>query len=356
MDGDAAARSGAIAASAATSHLVRPLTFSTGAFRPTQQGEAWRASNAPSLDITLDGPAEAGFRAERTVTPLGPLVMNRVAAQGSLAIRNARRARRDGLDHWAIGLTTRGTRQFRMERDDRCVHLEPGQLFILSLDEPYRARREDGELIGVFLPRDSVPALAPRLDRLRGRALDDPSSRLLGGYLAMLWERLPTLDVGDLPLLADATRAMVAACINPTPDTLAAAGPHLAEGQRARAVAIIRKNIRSPRLSPRTLAGAIRISRSQIYRLFESDGGVGAVILRERLRAVRLMLANPGDRRSIGTIAEAAGFFDASSFSRLFRKHFGMTASEFRSAEAEAGQTDAPSREFGVALADFLMR
>jgi AraC-like DNA-binding protein len=74
------------------------------------------------------------------------------------------------------------------------------------------------------------------------------------------------------------------------------------------------------------------MSRSQLYRLLEGEGGVIRYIHGHRLRAIHAALSNPADDRSIAAIAETCGFYEPSTFSRTFRREFGVTPSEVRAA------------------------
>lgn len=74
------------------------------------------------------------------------------------------------------------------------------------------------------------------------------------------------------------------------------------------------------------------ISRSQLYRLLESEGGVARYIQRHRLQASYEAITEPEEQRSIAEIALACGFYDSSTFSRAFRKEFGISPSDAREA------------------------
>jgi AraC-like DNA-binding protein len=330
------------------------LAFSTRSLPMREQREAWRAGNAPSLDVIFEDerPSGAGFIAEREVVTFGPFVMTRVVADSATAIRRRAHAQRDGLDHWCLNLTTRGNRRFRWDRGDRCMSLPAGQLHVQALDEAYWGFRENTEWVGVFFARDSFPSLSVHLDATRDLPRADGLSRMLAGYLARLWKALPAMSAEERDRAAEATTAMVQACTTRTPDSLAMAGPILLDHQRARALSFIRRHLGSSRLTPAMVARALGISRSQIYRAFEPVGGVAGAIQEERLKAAGRLLLRGDERRSITEIAEAVGIVDLSSFSRQFRRTFGTTASVWRG-EARARRDD-HGKPRGFGLADFL--
>lgn len=61
-------------------------------------------------------------------------------------------------------------------------------------------------------------------------------------------------------------------------------------------------------------------------------GGVAAAIQAERRAQARRLLAAPEGRRSIQQIGEAAGFHDASVFSRAFLRRHGAAPRDVRAA------------------------
>ena len=86
------------------------------------------------------------------------------------------------------------------------------------------------------------------------------------------------------------------------------------------------------------------ISRSQLYRLFEPVGGVAHEIQRERLREAHRAIADPTDGRSIREIGEELGFPEPTTFSRAFRREFGVSPSEAR----EIALVNQPTPCFGL--------
>jgi AraC-like DNA-binding protein len=80
----------------------------------------------------------------------------------------------------------------------------------------------------------------------------------------------------------------------------------------------------SAQLGPDEIADAANVSRASLYRLLSAEGGIRAVLSRRRLdEALRLMMADHKDERSLKDIAMRCGFGGTSQFTRAFRARFG---------------------------------
>ncbi len=88
----------------------------------------------------------------------------------------------------------------------------------------------------------------------------------------------------------------------------------------------IERHLASPQLTPEQICRTFHCSRSYLYRLFESGGGVAHYIRERRLaRCYRELTGTGGASQGIGELAGRFGFVSQSHFTRLFRKAFGLS-------------------------------
>jgi AraC-like DNA-binding protein len=123
---------------------------------------------------------------------------------------------------------------------------------------------------------------------------------------------------------------MIAACVSPSLDPLAAAEGQLDLGRLERVRRLVRQELRSPLLEPAMLSRLIGMSRAAPHRLTESQGGVTRFIRRQRLLESRSVLSDPACDKSIAAIAEEFCFSDATDFRRAFRREFRLVPSDVR--------------------------
>jgi AraC family transcriptional regulator, positive regulator of tynA and feaB len=155
--------------------------------------------------------------------------------------------------------------------------------------------------------------------------------RPLVGVLLMVvdevWSRLPAMSAWDV----EATRGALV--------TLAAAVTRAESGSvtprsgmpalRAQIDEWITSNLRSGPIRMEDLAVAHNVSARTIHRAFSLTGDtMTAVVRARRLAAAREDLVHTD--RTIASIAHRWGYFDPSHLGRDFRRHFGVSPSEYR--------------------------
>lgn len=104
------------------------------------------------------------------------------------------------------------------------------------------------------------------------------------------------------------------------------------------AARLIERDLLDPDLDANSLTRALGLSRSSLYRAFQSVGGVKAYIRQRRLEHARdLLMRRDGPRLTVGEVAQACGFASDSHFSRAFRKAFGYSPGVRPEAEGSGG-------------------
>lgn len=329
-----------------------PRGVSTLAYAPEYQFDVWRAHHGPLMDIGLPpGTTPAhGFVAEFMTCGLGGLSL----AYGHADAHSFGQAlgqaggRRTPVGCWRLMLLAVG--EIWVETPDGQVHVRPGDLFLLSLDEPFRGRATHYGGLSLTLPRDLFVAAAANFDSASGAVLTGPLSALLVDYLRSLEARLIGMSPEELVLAGRATAEMLAACVGPSRDRQEQVRSAIASILFDRARSHIQAHFGDPELTPERVAQDLRVSRSNLYRVFEQAGGVSRYIQQCRLFAAHAALTHEGGRR-IQDIAYSCGFKLASDFTRAFRREFGFSPREARDAWRKTVEPAAEAEDprFGLA-------
>jgi AraC-like DNA-binding protein len=194
------------------------------------------------------------------------------------------------------------------------------------------------------MARDTFWEIDHLLDAICGSVLDSPLGHLLGDYMMALEGRLAAVTESDFPHVTKAVGAIVAAAVEPSAERMAIAQRQIDLGRKERVRQAVRRHLRTPTLGPKNLGRLIGMSRSNLYRLLEDMGGVTRYIQRERLLEAHVILSGTSTTQSISAIAEDLCFADASSFSRAFKREFGYSPSEVRSAALAGAELRATSK------------
>src|SRR5690606_6229168 len=212
---------------------------------------------------------------------------------------------------------------------------------LLDLAKPLATQALPSRVFTVVMPRDLLRSVAPKQGWRPGTVLraGTPMGNILGHHLQTVWRNLPDASDADAPAVNRLLAGVVAGAFateTARAKTLAAPdGPATLDAIRD----YILRNLNSPKLTPEHLCRHFGCSRSRLYRMFASEGGIAGVIRRARLERCRDELTNlrPGER--IVDVALRWGFGSQSHFCRLFRQAFGMSPGE----AVERGRAASPA-------------
>jgi AraC-like DNA-binding protein len=309
----------------ASNALNSPRFFSTRSLHRRDRFDAWREFLRDEVEITPADEPVSDFPADAERWTLGDLTF---------------------ASYTLVGTPARAwTHHPQIHRDDWCVVLAGSRdpiagahLSFRSLARPFAAQGRDEMVLSMHLPRAGRTATEARLlDSCHGMELDPSMSLLLATFMRGLAHSLPGMTQAQADRLAEPARLLLMTCLGSDkalPDALADQAPHdpvpAASLMLQYARQIVARNLAAQDLGPGKLGRELGMSRSKLYRLFEPEGGVAAFIQKERLRRAMELLNAGSGQRPICAIATQVGFSDHSTFSRAFRREFGVTPRDVR--------------------------
>ncbi len=312
--------------------------FSTYDLAKSRQLDAWREWYAYSYEVSPLDAGESGFAAESEVWKLNGVGFARISAPPLRAARTKLLTRRDPTDHVCLTIGRRAVTGMTFGSD--CKEVPAGSPFVFALDGAHVSERDADERLQLYIARDRFPEAMPALDAARGGTVSTSLGALLAEYFNILRLTLPTLRDEEAQRLPSAIVAMVVACVAPSADRMAMASGPLDATRKDKVRRFILRNLYSPNLGPDLMSKELGISRSNLYRLLESEGGVVNYIKLHRLWESFTQLSDPRNTKPVAEIAEALRLADSSGFSRAFRKQFGASPTEVREA-VRTGSTSA---------------
>jgi AraC-like DNA-binding protein len=206
--------------------------------------------------------------------------------------------------------------------------IEAGDVAIIDYARPYHSASSDYANLIVHLTRDSLPAALLALEPhglvfRRGSG----AARLISAAMRELFSLADDLTVNEAEAAIDGIVALTTACARAR---LAGDEADHVKSRRRAALDYIDAHLGNPRLGPGEIAEAANVSRASLYRLLADEGGIRAVLSTRRLdQALRLMLADSKDERSLTDIAKSCGFGGTSQFSRAFRARFNVPPRQY---------------------------
>ncbi len=313
--------------SGSSSKLRRLDSNPQGAFGP-QIWKAFRDSVAHIYDtVSLPDPSEeARFTlSTRTyATPRG--ILMRCEGTALVMTRGPALAARSA-DQILFVLQLEGS--VDTNSGGRCVRRETGDVAISDYARPFHSVATDYANLIVHLARESVPAALLALEP-HGLLFprESGAARLIGAAMQEFYARADDLTVSEAEAAIEGIVALTTACARAR---LAGDEADHVKSRRKAALDYINAHLGNVRLGPDEIADAVNLSRASLYRLLAAEGGIRAVLLKRRLdEALRLLLADSEDARSLTDVAKRCGFGGVSQFSRAFRARFGAPPRQYR--------------------------
>lgn len=291
---------------------------------PAERSEHYQSGINNTLVTTfLSEPIVADMRS----CFVGPFHIIKLVASARRSERTSAQIARDRHDGISVQLARRGVS--RGEAGRRKVASIPGTIMLLDFAQPfYMVDEGERDVINVSMPREMLAARVADVRALHGRVLDAEEGALFAAHLNAVAPRLERMPTSAAPVLADILLQLLTLAIGDPQEPALAVDRRTALLQQAKR--LVDARLGSSDLTPEWLFARLNISRSDLYALFEGEGGVVRFIWRRRLNAAYDALVNPAESRRISEIAFHFGFSSEAHFARAFRTAFGKTASETR--------------------------
>lgn len=307
--------------------------FSTDALSEKERFTAWREDMSVIFDVEK-APVrdDAPFHATFDLYFFGQSVVGALDASTGRYVRSRRKADKDGLDAILLQLFVEGGVQFGVGQ--RTTYASAGDIVVFDLAQPVDNINRKFRHITAMWPRAAIEEVVPDIARWHGRSLprESPAVTLLQRHIISCFDLAPRFNIDEGQRVEAATLSLAAAAMaGSNLGAEVAAAPPMAEMLTYQIKRYIRENLGSADLSPAQIAQKFGISRTQLYQLLDSVGGISRYQRHLRLQRCLADLQNPVMAHlNISEIAYNWGFKHPATFNRNFRTAFEVTPGEAR--------------------------
>lgn len=228
-----------------------------------------------------------------------------------------------GVDHIFIGLQTSGVTRLTGRSGDTVARV--GDFLVLDLAQRFKSETDGMAAIHICIPRRRFEGQVGKLSTRHMQVLPsngNPLLKLTADHLLNMRACLRRADTEQRNLLTSAALAICNAAF--------AEGPGNPFDHPAVTAIEVRQfiedNIDRRDLGVDLLGARFGLSRTPLYKLFDTDGGVASYIRNRRLAHAMRILAGVegGPRQRVSSVAYACGYESEKIFSRAFRRRYGV--------------------------------
>lgn len=253
------------------------------------------------------------------------------ASDDVIAVRTPERCRIDGCDDVTIDLMRRSTNSWMDHGGSHRV--KAGDLYLVDYVKPSEVRRGRHCTVGLTMSRRLVrDVLGDDIEPRAGMKFATTGlARVLCHHLQATFDEATRMTVPERAAAAKAAKDMALALLQATHEGMADPD-RFAHGFHRAALGLIDHECGDPDLTPERIAVALGCSRASLYRAFAKQGeSVAAAIWQARLeRAHRMLIAPEGIGLLVSDIATLSGFREMPTFTRMFKRRYGLTPSDAR--------------------------
>ncbi len=310
--------------------------LSTEKIPQEHQLEVWQQTASPLFDV-IPMKDMRSFSCSVTSYLVGQLTFNHTTFDRTQFIRTSRHLSIHGSDCITLQYYCSGQIQGNLESGVQ-LQMASDRISIHDFAHPYTGIGETSNQFAIVIPRhlitvhDQIYKNYP----VFSWSVNSSVGRILTHAWLTIWKNLPDMSQADASAIAQGFIGLLNGLLSSKLDMATRAQVELSTIDAMKAH--LQANLHLINLGVESLCEIFHCSRSTVYRLFKAEGGVQAYVREQRLKYCyqELQQLPPSSRKTISEIAGKWGFADAASFSRLFRKHYGISPSEVNASLSEA--------------------
>ena len=301
---------------------IQSINFDSSALSVEDQFASWAShSGNTALSPLRPGP----FRARGTFWNLGSVYIVDAHLDPFASYRDEPLVRTDPADYIQLVALYGGSVRFEADEIDQSCFAR--DMFVRDYARASRATATRIHTVTVYFARGYLEASAGPV-RVHGLVPLIPEMVVLGTTLRAIVDQLPKASATSAGLFARTLRDLLAAIIIRWSNN--ATKPARLDARRlAKAKAFIAAQLPGT-LSVDQLTSELSVSRSVLFEMFRTHGGIMTYDRLRRLRSLYRELSNLADRRPVSELGAMHGFLDKAELTRSFRRAFGCSPSEVR--------------------------
>ncbi|MEV6400208.1 helix-turn-helix domain-containing protein [Streptomyces sp. NPDC051907] len=318
-------------------------TLDAAAFSPRDREEAVRHAVWESVvRIEIDHhPPPEDISVKVKLDTVGCIGVCSGRATGLTIRRTQRLAREDTEPNIFLGLQVTGTSV--VAQNDRQAVLNPGEFALYDTSVPYTLGFEAGvDHHFLRFPRAALALSEPILREMTAVTFcaNSPVAALAYAYFSQLAATEGLHQDRYAQAVTEPSLDLIRAAVTSRLGDLSLARESLEATLNLRILRYMRAHLRDRDLSAAQIAAAHDVSVRHLYTLLARSGVTpGDWIRSNRLEECRRELASPrAQYRTIAAIGHSWGFVDATHFSRVFKRAFGLSPRAWRDLNRAHGQ------------------
>jgi AraC-like DNA-binding protein len=287
------------------------------------------------VQLECDAPRCDDFEGTIRTHSLAHLKLSVVESGPQRVLRTPAKISRATEDYFLVSIQTRGSGI--VSQDGRDAVLQPGDFALYDSTRPYQlAFGADFQQVVLMLPGEQLRSLVRHTESLTASLISGTrgAGHLMIGMLETLCQDIDSLQPASAAAVANGVVDILVAGLHTLPAASSRGVSDLTGYHLARIKRLIDQRLTDPLLSVATLSAELQLSAGHVHRLFQHEPvALSHYIWNQRLDACHRDLRDPARAgHSIAEIAYSYGFNDAAHFSRSFRRRFGVSPREYRSA------------------------